>query len=87
MLIHCESGLDRTGLGAAIYLLCEEDCPLGRAEQQMELRYGMPPWRERTQRHLAFMHLYRDWLADQHRQHSRAEFFYWANHVYVRPEI
>lgn len=39
MLFHCKSGADRTGLAAAIYLICCEGRPLAQAQAQLSLRY------------------------------------------------
>jgi protein tyrosine phosphatase (PTP) superfamily phosphohydrolase (DUF442 family) len=86
LLIHCESGLDRTSIAAAIYLLAEENCTVDRAEQQMGIRYGIPPGRGRTQKHRAFVEAYRSWLAEQGRSHTNDHFLYWATHGYRRTE-
>jgi protein tyrosine/serine phosphatase len=86
VLIHCESGLDRTGLVAAICLLVEKECSVERARQQMGLRYGIPPWRERTRRHRGFVDLYEAWLQEQGAAHTSERFLFWACHVYHRPE-
>lgn len=86
VLIHCESGLDRSGLAATIFLLSQEKCSIEHAEQQMGIRYGIPPGRERTERHRAFVHLYEAWLSKVGKTHSRENFRQWAMEVYHRPE-
>lgn len=39
LLIHCKSGADRTGLAAALYLVCIEGRPLAEARAQLSWRY------------------------------------------------
>ena len=43
-LIHCKSGADRTGLGAALYLLLHESRPIEEARAQLHRRYGHFSW-------------------------------------------
>lgn len=40
VLMHCNSGCDRTGLAAALYLMLIEGCDVARARRQLSLRYG-----------------------------------------------
>jgi len=86
VLIHCESGLDRSGLAATVFLLSQETCSVAQAEQQMGIRYGIPPGRERTERHRAFVQLYEHWLSQSGETHSRENFRQWAMEAYRRPE-
>jgi protein tyrosine/serine phosphatase len=44
LLIHCESGADRTGLAAALYELVVLSRPAETAEKQLSFRYGHFPW-------------------------------------------
>ncbi|MCF3933805.1 sulfur transferase domain-containing protein [Acuticoccus sp. M5D2P5] len=40
LLMHCKSGADRAGLGAALYLIIVEGRPAAEAKRQLSLRYG-----------------------------------------------
>jgi protein tyrosine/serine phosphatase len=44
VLIHCQSGADRTGLVAAIYEYAIAARPAEEAEEQLSLRYGHVPY-------------------------------------------
>ncbi len=39
-LIHCKSGADRAGFGAALYLILREGRPVAEAKRQLRLAYG-----------------------------------------------
>jgi protein tyrosine phosphatase (PTP) superfamily phosphohydrolase (DUF442 family) len=43
VLIHCQSGADRAGLGAALWLLLAEGCPVAEARRQLSPRFGHNP--------------------------------------------
>jgi protein tyrosine/serine phosphatase len=81
ILIHCESGMDRSGLASAIYLLLRTDTPMEQAHRQLSLRFG----------HYARGHAgcldrvlagYADWLAGQNVSHTPDRFRRWALEVY-----
>lgn len=40
VLLHCKSGADRVGLGAALYLMLKEGRPVEEAKKQLSLRFG-----------------------------------------------
>jgi len=44
ILIHCNSGADRTGLASALFELFEEGKPAAEADNQLSFRYGHFPW-------------------------------------------
>jgi protein tyrosine/serine phosphatase len=44
VLIHCQSGADRSGLVAAIYEYAIAARPAGEAEEQLSLRFGHVPY-------------------------------------------
>lgn len=44
LLIHCQSGADRSGLVAALYVAAVEGRPADVAAQQLSLAYGHFPW-------------------------------------------
>lgn len=43
VLLHCQSGADRAGLAAALWLLLAEDRPVAEARRQLSPRYGHNP--------------------------------------------
>lgn len=42
LLVHCQSGVDRTGLITALYRIDEQGWPLNKALREMVLHYHMP---------------------------------------------
>ena len=40
VLLHCKSGADRVGIGAALYLMLAEGRPVEEAKKQLSLRFG-----------------------------------------------
>jgi len=40
VLLHCKSGADRVGIGAALYLMLKEGRPVAEAKKQLSLRFG-----------------------------------------------
>ncbi len=43
VLIHCNAGADRSGLGAAIWLVAVDGKPKSEAKKQLSIRYGHIP--------------------------------------------
>ncbi len=88
LLIHCQSGIDRTGLLAAVCVLrFAADGSPERARKQLGWNYGHLPWRANRGRFLTFLDLYERWLVQQGFRHSREHFAHWATSVYTaRPE-
>jgi protein tyrosine phosphatase (PTP) superfamily phosphohydrolase (DUF442 family) len=86
VLVHCQSGIDRTGPVAAICILLLDDRPqaLEDAKAQLGLRYGHLFWRTNTKRQQAFLGMYEAWLAVHHNAHCREHFREWALRVYDR---
>jgi hypothetical protein len=86
VLVHCNSGVDRSGIVAAICVLAlDEHGTLDKARQQFGLAYGQLPWRANTLRHKAFLALYEDWLAQTGYLPTPTHFREWAFHVYQPP--
>ena len=84
LLIHCQSGIDRTGLLAAVCVLrFDPEGSPDRARAQLGLNHGHLPWRSNRGRFLAFLDLYEQWLAERGLAHSRERFEQWATHVYT----
>jgi protein tyrosine phosphatase (PTP) superfamily phosphohydrolase (DUF442 family) len=87
VLIHCQSGIDRSGLVAAIALLLLDDKGTpAKAHGQFGLCYGHMPWRPSTARKEAFLNRYDAWLAQQGELHDRDRFRDWALEVYPDDE-
>jgi protein tyrosine phosphatase (PTP) superfamily phosphohydrolase (DUF442 family) len=84
VLIHCQSGIDRTGLVAVVGILqLDPEGDPARAREQLSWHYGHLPWRSNHYRHLAFVDLYTHWLQQQQSSHDRERFLKWAREVYV----
>jgi hypothetical protein len=84
VLLHCQSGIDRSGPASAIAILLFNDDPqaIERGCEQLGLRYGHLAWGQHTIRQRAFLSLYQDWLAENKFAHSMAHFSQWALEVY-----
>lgn len=77
VLFHCHQGADRTGMASAVALLLHTDTPLEEATRQLGLASGhVPLGRTAAIDHLFV--LYREWLAEEGLDHSRAAFRLWA---------
>ncbi|MBV9123429.1 MAG: tyrosine-protein phosphatase, partial [Planctomycetes bacterium] len=87
VLIHCHSGIDRTGTVSSICFLAMEDGPeaLQKAQEQLRLFGGYLPWGwgKAAANHVAFLNLYRSWLADHGYTHTSARFREWVFQVYL----
>jgi protein tyrosine phosphatase (PTP) superfamily phosphohydrolase (DUF442 family) len=83
MLIHCQSGSDRSGLASAIFLLLKTDATVAQARGQLSLRYGHNPWGRAgcMDRILAG---YVAWLAQRGWAHAPDRFRGWARGDYRR---
>lgn len=84
ILLHCESGIDRSGLGAALFLLLKTDASLDEARRQLSVSFG----------HFAsgragcldrILDSYAGWLTTHGTCHRPERFREWAGHYY-RPE-
>jgi hypothetical protein len=86
LLVHCNSGVERSGIVAAICILTlDPDGSLDKARQQLGLVYGQLPWRASAVRHQAFVNLYESWLVEHACEHTPGAFRDWALHVYQPP--
>jgi protein tyrosine/serine phosphatase len=81
ILLHCESGIDRSGLAAAIYLLLKTDASIDRARQQLSWRFGHFA-RGRAGCQDRILDAYADWLMERGLRHRPGEFRRWAQAVY-----
>lgn len=85
ILIHCANGNDRTGFGAAVYLLMRTDSSMAQARKHLSLRYGHIPVGKTLCLH-RYLDSYEDWLAVTGKKHHPDHFYYWGMHVY-RQEV
>jgi protein tyrosine phosphatase (PTP) superfamily phosphohydrolase (DUF442 family) len=83
ILIHCQSGSDRSGLASAVFLLLKTDATVEQACGQLGLRFGHNPWGRAAcmDRILAG---YVAWLARNGWAHSPERFRRWARDDYRR---
>lgn len=79
MLLHCESGIDRSGWASAVALLTAGR-PLSKARHQLSIRYGHIC--RRGCRLDQFFDLYEKWLSATRTAESSAAFERWARTVY-----
>jgi protein tyrosine phosphatase (PTP) superfamily phosphohydrolase (DUF442 family) len=78
VLLHCQSGIDRSGVAAAIsVLLLDRNGTLDKALDQLSMRFGHLPWKANRARQYAFLHDYGSWLAGGELLHSPARFQQW----------
>ncbi len=78
VLIHCQSGIDRSGVVAAIcILLLDEAGSVERARAQLGWRYGHMPWRDNMSVQERFLQNYENWLTVHGESHDRGRFRAW----------
>lgn len=78
VLIHCQSGIDRSGIVAAIcLLLLDESGSLAQARAHLGWRYGHMPWSENAAVQERFLEEYEHWLMDRGQAHSCSRFRDW----------
>lgn len=85
ILIHCGSGIDRTGLASACYLLLRSDATLQQALGQLDWQLGYFPVGQAAQP-LNVVLQYRAWLRDGQRAHTPDEFRRWVQEAYVKED-
>lgn len=73
ILIHCESGVDRSGLAATVSLLLA-DAPLQTAEQQESWKYFVLSHESVGKQ---FLRIYKKWLDENHLTTSKQNFLAW----------
>ena len=80
VLLHCQSGIDRTGTASALAeLLLDDDCTPELALGQMTWQYGCLPGSKCRKNMSDFLLAYETWLETQHRTTSRANFHTWLD--------
>jgi protein tyrosine phosphatase (PTP) superfamily phosphohydrolase (DUF442 family) len=82
VLIHCESGADRTSMATVLWLLLEEGASLTEAQQQMGWRYLQLPWRDGTRQLQRLLRHYEAWLTQNRTSHQPQLFRRWLAEEY-----
>ncbi len=85
ILIHCNRGIDRTGMASTVALLLHTDMAFSEAREQLGIRYGHLAV-GRTAQMDRFFDLYQQWLETKKLSHSSAHFRQWAVHEYCPGE-
>lgn len=83
VLVHCKSGIDRSGAAAVLGVLVLADSgSVLQARRQMGLRFCQMPWFVSWGAQDLFLCNYEQWLQHRGVEHSPAQFRDWALHVY-----
>jgi len=79
VLIHCQSGVDRSGSVAVVCaLLLDDGHGLELAYDQLQWRNGNLPWLQSTKNNRAYLLRYEQWLNQNGLTHSPEHFCRWA---------
>ncbi len=78
ILIHCESGVDRSGLASAMALILLKNAPLKIAEQQFSWRYFVTS--DKSIGKLVFAR-YHQWLKQHNENSTKSTFLTWVTSV------
>jgi protein tyrosine phosphatase (PTP) superfamily phosphohydrolase (DUF442 family) len=88
VLVHCQSGIDRSGIVAAICILLLDDSgSIERARTQLSWRYGHMPWRDNMTVQESFLQDYENWLTDHGQDHDRGHFRDWLLSVSEHADV
>ncbi len=85
ILIHCNSGSDRSGLAGACFLLLKTNSTLDQARSQLSLRYGHVFWGMAASQDRV-VDQYQAWLETQGLVHQPDHFRHWAREVYIKDD-
>ncbi|MCR4289251.1 MAG: tyrosine-protein phosphatase [Candidatus Scalindua sp.] len=81
LLVHCLSGIDRSGLFSALAILLNGG-DLEQARQQFSLSKGFIPFRD-SDALLLFLSEYEDWLVENKLHHAPEHLRHWAQDIYI----
>jgi protein tyrosine phosphatase (PTP) superfamily phosphohydrolase (DUF442 family) len=82
VLIHCQSGIDRTGIASALAcLLLDDSSSPERALDQLSWQFGCLPGRKSREAKRDFLLAYEAWLRGRQQVHSRGRFQTWLQEV------
>ncbi len=80
--LHCNSGIDRTGIAAAVaVLLLDDGADPDAALDQFSLWYGHSPFGRNLVRQESFIRDYETWLRRAGLRHRAGVFADWASHM------
>jgi protein tyrosine/serine phosphatase len=85
ILVHCNSGGDRSGLASALAILLRTDGTVADARSQLSLYFGHSPYGQAACHDLVLAK-YEEWLAKNHWKHSASRLKCWAFTAYVPDE-
>lgn len=80
LLVHCNRGVDRTGMVSALALAIEENPSLSELRKQFSFRYGVLPFSRSVGPY--FFSLYEQWLNKTNKTHNRDNLAYWIRNEY-----
>lgn len=86
VLLHCQSGSDRTGLASAAFLLLRTQTSLGEARKQINIRFGHNPWGKGATQQMVLDH-YEHWLNSNLLSHAPQHFSHWVRNHYRAKNI
>ncbi len=81
LLIHCRSGVDRTGLVSALALAIELDPPISLVKNQLPLNFLTRSSRNSVG--VVFFSAYEKWLGNTNNEHNVDNLLFFINHEYV----
>ena len=81
LLIHCRSGVDRTGLVSALALAIESDPPISLVKKQLPLNPLTRLFRDSVG--VVFFSAYEKWLSETDNEHSADNLLYYIEREYV----
>ena len=81
LLIHCHSGVDRTGLVSALALAIELDPPISLVKDQLPSNWLTRPSRNSVG--VLFFSAYEKWLRKTNNEHNVDNLLFFINHEYV----
>jgi protein tyrosine phosphatase (PTP) superfamily phosphohydrolase (DUF442 family) len=82
ILVHCQSGIDRTGIASALAcLVLDDNSSTEQALEQLSWQYGSMPWRKSRENKRGFLLAYAAWLRGQQLTHSRQNFQNWLHTI------
>jgi len=80
LLVHCNRGVDRTGMVSTLALAIEKNPPLSELRKQFSFRYGVLPFSRSIGPY--FFSLYEQWLNKTNKTHSKDNLVYWIRNEY-----
>jgi protein tyrosine phosphatase (PTP) superfamily phosphohydrolase (DUF442 family) len=85
ILVHCNSGSDRSGFASACFLLLKTSATVAEARSQLSVRYGHIPW-GKAGCLSQVLNQYQQWLDSQGLVHEPDRFRLWAREIYQKDD-